>query len=76
MKTGRPTINSSLKGSIYKSNIEIQEVLNEVVGLEIQVSEPPISEFKLKKLLEKYCLLIEYYNFINDTCKGKFYSKR
>ena len=76
MKPEKPTRITSLRGSIYKSNIEIQEILNDVVNLEIEISEPPIQKSDLKSLLEKYCLLIEYYHFSNNMAKSEFYSRR
>lgn len=72
----RPTRISSLRGSIYNSKFNIQEILKETVDLEIKVSEPPISKEDIQTLIEKYNLLIEYYNFSKKNNKSKFYIRR
>ena len=67
---------TSLRGSIFRDNIEIQSVQNMVVNLEIKISKPPYTIKDVKKLIENYSILIEHYNFSNNLKKSNFYEKR
>lgn len=67
---------TSLRGSIFRENIEIQSVQNMVVSLEIKISSPPFAIRDVKHLIENYSILIEHYNFANNPKKSKFYEKR